>query len=113
MLKGRVETQGSLAELTHESRRWRITVEGAMPAWVAEFGAVSVDRGRSAVEFKTEDLARVQSCIDRLRAEGVAIVGLTEARESLEDLFMRLVRDVDGRVAAVGAANINARMRGA
>ena len=55
----------------------------------------------------------MQSYIDRLRAEGVTIVGLAETRESLEDLFMWLVRDVDGRVAAVGAASVNARMRGA
>jgi len=115
MLKGRVEKQGSLAELTHESRRWRLTIEGAAPAWIADRGAASTpaERGRSVVEFRTEDLAEVQSYIDRLRAEGVTIVGLAETRESLEDLFMRLVRDVDGRVAAVGAANVNARMRGA
>ncbi len=115
MLKGRVETQGSLAELTQESRRWRLTIEGAAPAWIGERGAACMpaERGRSVVEFRTEDLAEVQGYIDRLRAEGVAIVGLAETRESLEDLFMRLVRDVDGRVAAVGAANVNARMRGA
>ncbi len=114
MLKGRVEKQGSLAELTQESRRWRLTIEGAAPAWTADRGATStaVERGRSVLEFRTEDLAEVQGFIDRLRAEGVTIVGLAETRESLEDLFMRLVRDVDGRAAAVGAANINARMRG-
>ena len=113
MLKGKVERQGSLAELTHESRRWKITVEGAMPAWIVEFGPASADRGRASVEFKSEDLAYVQRCIDRLRAEGVVIVGITETRESLEDFFMRLVRDVDGRVAAVGAGNVNTAMRGA
>ena len=112
MLKGKVERQGSMHELTHDSRRWKITVEGAMPAWIAEFGAAGSDRGRSSVEFKSDDLARVQACIDRLRADGCVIVGITETRESLEDLFMRLVRDVDGRVAAVGAGNVNTAMRG-
>lgn len=114
MLKGRVQTQGSLAELTQESRRWRLTIECAAPAWLAERGATgtAAERGRSVLEFRTENLAEVQGFIDRLRAEGVTIVGLAETRESLEDLFMRLVRDVDGRAAAVGAANINARMRG-
>jgi hypothetical protein len=56
---------------------------------------------------------RVQECIDRLRAERLNIVSIAEPRESLEDLFMRLVRDVDGRVAAVGAGNVNTAMRGA
>jgi ABC-2 type transport system ATP-binding protein len=115
MLKGRVEKQGSLAELTHESRRWRLTIEGVAPAWITERGALSTaaERGRAVIEFRTEDLAEVQLYIDRLRAEGATIVGLAETRESLEDLFMRLVRDVDGRVAAVGAGNVNTAMRGA
>jgi ABC-2 type transport system ATP-binding protein len=113
MLKGKVERQGSLEELTKDSRRWRITVEGAMPAWMAEFGPTTAGEGRTSVEFKSNDLVRVQECIDRLRAERLNIVSIAEPRESLEDLFMRLVRDVDGRVAAVGAGNVNTAMRGA
>ena len=106
MLGGRVERQGTLAELTDESRRWRVAFEGAPPAWIAEFGATAAlgDPGRHAVEFASDDLARVQSLIDRLRAERIAVVGVSETRESLEDLFIRMVREVDGRAAAVGAA---------
>ena len=62
---------------------------------------------RHAVEFRNDDIAFVQSVFDRLRAEQIAIVGVREIRESLEDLFMRLVRDVDGRAKAVGAGNVN------
>jgi ABC-2 type transport system ATP-binding protein len=111
MLKGKVERQGTMAELTHESRAWRVTIEGAAPAWAAEFGAVSVDGTRASIDFKSDDLAPLQQLIDRLRADGVVIVGVRETRESLEDLFMRLVRDVDGRAAAVGASNVNSAMR--
>ena len=106
MLKGRVERQGSMAELTQDSRAWRVTIEGDAPAWSAEFG-VAVPAGTQVhLDFKTDDLARLQALIDRLRADGRIIVGVRETRESLEDLFMRLVRDVDGRARAVGAANI-------
>ena len=112
MLKGKVERQGSLAELTHESRRWKIVFDGVAPTWISEFGEPSrTTADRSCVEFKSDDIARVQSLIDRLRAEHHAIVGVTETRESLEDLFMRLVRDVDGRSSAVGASNVNSAMR--
>lgn len=114
MLKGKVERQGSMAELTDESRRWRVTIEGTAPAWCAEFARVSPlleqgsdGRARHAIEFRNDDIAFVQSVIDRLRAEQIAIVGVREIRESLEDLFMRLVRDVDGRAKAVGAGNVN------
>jgi ABC-2 type transport system ATP-binding protein len=108
MLKGKVERSGSMSDLTHDSRKWCVTIQGEAPVWSAEFGAVSSarDEGRSVIELKTDDLALVQGLIDRLRAQGIAIVGVRESRESLEDLFMRLVRDVDGRTKAVGAGNI-------
>jgi ABC-2 type transport system ATP-binding protein len=113
MLKGRIEVQGSLAELTQASRRWRVTFEGAAPAGLAAFGrAVPLPGGsRQAIELAEGEVERVQALIDALRAAGCAIVGVHEVRESLEELFLRLVRDVDGRVAAVGAANVNAAMR--
>ncbi len=103
MLKGKVVRQGSLAELTQESCRWRVTVRGALPAWSAEFGAAMIERDRSFIEFKSDDESLVQHLIDRLRAESIAIIGVTETRESLEDLFIRLVRDGDDRAHAVGA----------
>jgi ABC-2 type transport system ATP-binding protein len=106
MLKGKVEAQGTTAELTHDSRAWRVTFEGAAPAWSSEFGAAIADGTRSHIDFKSEDLAQLQALIDRLRGDGRVIVGVRETRESLEDLFMRLVRDVDGRARAVGAANV-------
>ena len=113
MLKGRIEVQGSLAELTQASRRWRVTFEGTAPAGLAAFGrAVPLPGGsRHAIELAEGEVERVQALIDALRAAGCAVVGVHEVRESLEELFLRLVRDVDGRVAAVGAANVNAAMR--
>jgi ABC-2 type transport system ATP-binding protein len=109
MLQGRVETQGSMQELTHDSRGWRVTIEGAAPAWCMEFGEVAVDGSRSSISFKAEGAKSVQPLIDRLRADRLTIIEVRETRESLEDLFMRLVRDVDGRAKAVGAAGIGER----
>jgi len=112
MLQGRVERQGSTRELTHESRSWRVTIEGATPAWLGEFaafGAVALPEpgtDRKWIEFKSDDTAVLQALVDRLRADRIAVVGIRETRESLEDLFIRLVRDVDGRAKAVGAAAV-------
>ncbi|MFM7135071.1 MAG: hypothetical protein ACKO0W_12215, partial [Planctomycetota bacterium] len=55
---------------------------------------------------KSDDTAVLQALVDRLRADRIAVVGIRETRESLEDLFIRLVRDVDGRAKAVGAASV-------
>jgi len=109
MLKGRVEAQGSMQELTRDSLSWRVSVVGAAPPWCAAAGSLVVDGERTHIDFKSDDLAHLQSLIDRLRAEGVQIVGVRETRESLEDLFIRLVRDVDGRSKAVGAGSIAGR----
>jgi len=109
MLKGRVERQGSMRELTQDSRAWRVSIEGGAPAWCAAAGSLVADGERTHIDFKSDDLAHLQSIIDRLRAEGVQIVGVRETRESLEDLFIRLVRDVDGRAKAVGAGSIAGR----
>jgi len=111
MLKGRVEAQGSLRELTQDSRAWRVSIEGAAPAWCSAAGTIATEGARTHIDFKSDDIAHLQLLIDRLRGDGIAVVGVRETRESLEDLFIRLVRDVDGRAKAVGAGNIGGAPR--
>ena len=115
MLKGRVEAQGSTAELTADSRAWRVTIEGAAPPWSPDFGTSVVSGAQTHIDLKcaagADPVTQLQALIDRLRAEQRLIVGVRETRESLEDLFMRLVRDVDGRAKAVGAGNVTGGRR--
>ncbi len=109
LVQGKVVTQGRLDELTAQSRRYEITVMGPAPAWAADGEAFQV---RSAGEDRTTIVApgcevpALQPIIDRLRREQRTIVAVRPVRETLEDLFMRAVRDpVTGQILEPGAAS--------
>jgi len=108
LVQGSVAMQGTLDELTEDSQRYEITIDGALPAWVA--GDTGLREGKSSNGQTTliaakADAANVQLLIDRLRAEQRVIVAVKPVRETLEDLFMRAVTDpTTGGVLQVGAA---------
>ncbi|HEB60651.1 MAG TPA: ABC transporter ATP-binding protein [Phycisphaeraceae bacterium] len=99
LVDGTVRTQGTLDDLTRESRRYEITIAGQSPEWIAEFSGVktaSVEPGKSLLVMSGAEPEPVQPLIDRLRAEGRTIVAVQPRRESLEDLFLRAVGDGEG-----------------
>lgn len=106
LVQGVVSSQGTLDELTRDSRRYEIVVRGEAPAWAGDVGAgVRVESGGARLVLKEHEVEAVQPVIDRLRGEGRTIVSVTPVRESLEDLFMRAVTDpVTGEVLAPGAS---------
>ena len=93
MVQGRVWAQGTIDDLTRASRRFEITVRGAVPEWAAEPGGARVEHASSTIVLQVADAAEAQPTIDRLRAQGVIIERAVPVRESLEDLFIRAVTD--------------------
>jgi ABC-2 type transport system ATP-binding protein len=107
LVQGEVAAHGTIDELTSESRRYEIEIVGAAPAWAKDEG-LRIAPGTSELETllvkPTADAAMVQDVLDRLRREGHTIVSVRPVRESLEDLFMRYVKDpVTGKTKAPGA----------
>ena len=104
MVKGKVSMQGTIDELTHDSRRFEIDVQGAAPDWSDSMPETSITQLEeiTRIRFRTDQPEDVQPLIDRLRAEGRIITRITPVRESLEDLFMRAVTEDDGTVQAPG-----------
>jgi len=104
MVKGKVSMQGTIDELTHDSRRFEIDVQGAAPDWSDSMPETTMSQQEeiTRIVFRTEQPEDVQPLIDRLRAEGRIITRITPVRESLEDLFMRAVTEDDGTVQAPG-----------
>ena len=102
LVQGRVVLQGTIDELTAESHRYEITIDGGAPDWVAKDESVrsqTVDEGRTALIVHGLEPEPVQPLLDRLRREGRPV------RENLEDLFMRAVTDPEtGEPVAPGAA---------
>jgi ABC-2 type transport system ATP-binding protein len=107
LVQGEVAAHGTIEELTNESRRYEIEIAGAAPTWAKDEG-VRITQGTSELETllvkPTAEAAQVQHLLDRLRSDGHTIVSVRPVRESLEDLFMRYVKDpVTGKTKAPGA----------
>ncbi len=108
LVQGRVWSQGTLDELTRESRRYEVVVRGEAPAWAAgmEGAEVRAENGSSRLVLRGVEAEGVQPVIDRLRGEGRTVVSVAPVRESLEELFMRAVTDpATGGVLPPGAAS--------
>jgi ABC-2 type transport system ATP-binding protein len=106
LVKGRVAAQGTIDDLTRDSKRYEILIGGSPPGWASEFElrAESPDAEHTKLIRLGDDPATVQPVLDRLRSEGRIIVSVIRFRESLEDLFMRAVTDpLTGKTAAPGA----------
>ena len=91
LVRGRVVRQGTVSELTRDSCRYEVTVQGRPPDWVAADRLLAAAGETVRFTVPGDDPAVLQPVIDRLRSEGRTIVAVAPVRESLEDLFMRAV----------------------
>jgi ABC-2 type transport system ATP-binding protein len=108
LVQGEVTHQGTIDDLTVESRRYEIAVRGEVtPGLMADHPGARiepVEDGATRIVIPGAEAEAVQPVLDRLRAEGLTILSIRPVRESLEDLLMRAVTSTDtGRPVAVGA----------
>jgi len=107
LVQGNVAMHGTLDDLTEESRRYELIIEGTPPQWTSEFDDLRsepVNDTRTKLVLKGAEPSPVQPVIDRLRRDGTTIVSMQPVRETLEDLFMRAVTDPStGRTYKPGA----------
>ncbi|MCP3902161.1 MAG: ABC transporter ATP-binding protein [Planctomycetes bacterium] len=107
LVQGEVVKQGTIHELTVESERYEICIEGGAPEWAAREDAIRTEpagEDASLLVMPGAEPGGVQPVIDRLRGEGRTIVSVRPRRETLEDLFMRAVTDpTTGEVKRPGA----------
>ncbi|MCA9302624.1 MAG: ABC transporter ATP-binding protein [Phycisphaerales bacterium] len=99
MVKGKVTRQGTIDELTEDTRRYIITLH--QPSDLAESGrlvgqalsieGVQTEDTTGSITIPLSDPAKIQGAIDRLRAGGQTIRSIQPSRASLEDLFMSAV----------------------
>jgi ABC-2 type transport system ATP-binding protein len=116
LVQGKVVQQGTIDDLTADSQRYEIEIDGPEPPWAAREQSLRVTsspQGRTTLAIKGSDPADVQPLIDRLRGEQRTIVAIKPVRETLEDLFMRAVTDPEtGKVLAPGASADNGEAGG-
>jgi ABC-2 type transport system ATP-binding protein len=108
LVQGNVVMQGRLEELTADSQRYEIVIEGPLPGWIEEephLRVAAAGDSRTKLVLAGAEAGPAQRVIDRLRADDRTIVSVQPVRETLEDLFMRAVKDpATGRAVPVGAA---------
>lgn len=107
LVQGSVSMQGTIDELTRDSRRYEIVIEGPLPAWAAGNESLHAEAGpdgHARLTLRSNVAADVQPLLDRLRHEQRVIISVRPVRENLEDLFMRAVTDPNtGKALPPGA----------
>ena len=100
---GRIAAQGTIAELTAPTSRYRMKVaqvDEALLSAMRETGA-DVTRVNGHLELSTRDLEQLNAVVDRVRGNGALITELAPVRASLEDVFVGLVRPQDNVAAGL------------
>ncbi|MEE2912862.1 MAG: ABC transporter ATP-binding protein [Planctomycetota bacterium] len=92
MVQGKVTMQGSIDSLTADSKRIEITLPDTPPAWTNE--CCNEIKNNTIIVFG-DDPNAIQPLIDRLRKEDITICSIEPVRDTLEDLFMRAVNNID------------------
>ncbi len=97
--RGRVVRQGTMEELTAESMRYEMCIEGNVmhDAVLTELvqqlgGTLRVEDGETMVHIPTRRPHLIQPVVDAVRQRGYLIISVAPARQSLEELFLEAMR---------------------
>lgn len=108
LVQGQVAMQGTLDELTRDSRRYEVVIQGSPPTSAVmannELRTEVVGENQTKIVLRSSEPNDVQPLLDRLRQEQRVVVAVKPVRETLEDLFMRAVTDPEtGKAKLPGA----------
>ncbi len=97
--RGRVVRQGTMEELTAESMRYEMHIEGDVmhDAVLREIvdqlgGTMKCEAGETRVHIPTRRPHLIQPVVDAVRQRGWLIISVAPARQSLEELFLESLR---------------------
>ncbi len=97
--RGRVVRQGTMEELTAESMRYEMCIDGdvshdaGLTALVQQLGGtLRTEDGQTEVHIPTRRPQLIQPVVDAVRQRGYLIISVAPARQSLEELFLETMR---------------------
>ena len=104
LVQGRLRRVGMIEEITHhEQPHFEFSLAGteemiraALTAAATE-GTIFSENGRFRVDVVAPDQQKVNLCIDELRRRQIDILGLSRAKQSLEDAFINIVGNNEGK----------------
>lgn len=99
MVKGKVTRQGTIDELTEDTRRYVITLHNpsdlteaaSLVTQALSIEGVRTEDSNGTISIPSPDAEAIQPAIDELRSKGHTIRAIQPSRASLEDLFMSAV----------------------
>jgi ABC-2 type transport system ATP-binding protein len=93
--RGKVGAYGTVEELTRRSAKYKMetssVIDDSLIAAFRESGA-TVSRVNGHVELEVENYEHLNALVDKLRASGGILTELSPLRNTLEDVFVDLVR---------------------
>jgi ABC-2 type transport system ATP-binding protein len=93
--RGKVGAYGTVEELTRRSAKYKMVASGVIDdALVAAFreSGAGVERVNGHVVLDVDSLEHLNALVDKLRASGAMLTELSPLRNTLEDVFVDLVR---------------------
>jgi ABC-2 type transport system ATP-binding protein len=93
--RGKVGAYGTVEELTRRAAKYKMVASSVLDdELLAAFRAsgASVERVNSHIELEVENLEHLNALVDKLRASGGMLTELSPLRNTLEDVFVDLVR---------------------
>ena len=100
---GKVAAFGSVKDLTQKSAQYKMVASPIDDSLVASFreSGAGVERVNGHMVLSVADVQHLNTLVDQLRSRGGVLSELTPVRETLEDVFVDLVRAEEG--VSVGA----------
>jgi len=95
--RGKVAAAGTVEELTRRSAKYKLIASPVDDALLETFRATGagVDRVNGHFELSVSDLQHLNQLVDQLRASGGVLSELSPLRNTLEDVFVDLVKAPD------------------
>ncbi len=104
LVDGLVARQGTLKELTEQSKEYRIAVEGDLAPLDAQIKAMGGRLMTGAVMLRGHDSEKVNAIIDLLRQNGHMIESVEKRRFSLEEVFVKAMASASTATVVAGKA---------
>jgi len=103
--RGRVVREASVEELTRDGLRFRVRVEGGVPAEIVPVHGTTLKRCEGHMEVEAESVGALNAFLDALRREGHLLIEVSPMRSDLEDAFVEVVEgEAPPNAAAAGGS---------
>ncbi|MGD1006502.1 MAG: ABC transporter ATP-binding protein [Ignavibacteriaceae bacterium] len=106
--KGKLLREGTVKELTEKKEEYKISVEGSIESLPAEVqqDANFTNTGGGYYSFKVADTQDLNRILDLLRNNGIIIKEMVQQKNTLEEMFISLIKEAEGTADASRKENV-------